>query len=166
MRAIGEPIQGQDSDSISMGHLLSQLLEVTSQFKMKTQPQLLLLQKTMVVTEGVAREFNPKLNIWNLSKPILDDLTTIKDFHPSKFLFNEAPLNANAREIYTSIIRDIEKTRNDFNKIKKAFGEDGLKIDKNSLRLIKEKRKIEFTSFGSYFLIIFIVILAILLINK
>ena len=166
LRAIGEPIQGQDSDSISMGHLLSQLLEVTSQFKMKTQPQLLLLQKTMVVTEGVAREFNPKLNIWNLSKPILDDLTTIKDFHPSKFLFNEAPFNANAREIYTSIIRDIEKTRNDFNKIKKAFGEDGLKIDKNSLRLIKEKRKIEFTSFGAYFLIIFIVILSILLINK
>jgi ubiquinone biosynthesis protein len=166
LRAIGEPIQGQDSDNISMGHLLSQLLEVTSQFKMKTQPQLLLLQKTMVVTEGVAREFNPKLNIWNLSKPILDSLTTIKDFQPSKFLFNETSLNANAREIYTSIIRDIEKTKNDFNKIKKAFGEDGLKIDKNSLRLIKEKRKVEFNSFRAYFLIISTVILSILLINK
>jgi len=44
LRAIGEPIQGQDSKSISMGHLLSQLLEVTGQFEMKTQPQLLLLQ--------------------------------------------------------------------------------------------------------------------------
>ena len=67
LRAIGEPIQGQDSKSISMGHLLSQLLEVTGQFEMKTQPQLLLLQKTMVVTEGVAREFNPDLNHFNNS---------------------------------------------------------------------------------------------------
>ncbi len=90
LRAIGEPIQGQDSKSISMGHLLSQLLEVTGQFEMRTQPQLLLLQKTMVVTEGVAREFNPDLNIWSLSEPILDNLSNSrKAFDPSKISFNK-----------------------------------------------------------------------------
>ena len=166
LRAIGEPIQGQDSKSISMGHLLSQLLEVTGQFEMKTQPQLLLLQKTMVVTEGVAREFNPDLNIWSLSEPILDNLSTIKNFDLSKFQFSQETINSNAKEIYNSIINDIEKTKKDFNKIKKAFGEDGLKIDKESLMLITEKETSRSSHTKIVFLIILILFLSILLINK
>ena len=166
LRAIGEPIQGQDSKSISMGHLLSQLLEVTGQFEMKTQPQLLLLQKTMVVTEGVAREFNPDLNIWSLSEPILDNLSTIKNFDLSKFPFSQETINSNAKEIYNSIINDIEKTKKDFNKIKKAFGEDGLKIDKESLMLITEKETSRSNHTKIVFLIILILFLSILLINK
>lgn len=166
LRAIGEPIQGQDSKSISMGHLLSQLLEVTGQFEMKTQPQLLLLQKTMVVTEGVAREFNPDLNIWSLSEPILDNLSTIKNFDLSKFPFSQETINSNAKEIYNSIINDIEKTKKDFNKIKKAFGEDGLKIDKESLMLITEKETSTSNHTKIVFLIILILFLSILLINK
>ena len=166
LRAIGEPIQGQDSKSISMGHLLSQLLEVTGQFEMKTQPQLLLLQKTMVVTEGVAREFNPDLNIWSLSEPILDNLSTIKNFDLSKFPFSQETINSNAKEIYNSIINDIEKTKKDFKKIKKAFGEDGLKIDKKSLMLITEKETSRSSHAKIVFLIILILFLSILLINK
>ena len=166
LRAIGEPIQGQDSKSISMGHLLSQLLEVTGQFEMKTQPQLLLLQKTMVVTEGVAREFNPDLNIWSLSEPILDNLSTIKNFDLSKFPFSQETINSNAKEIYNSIINDIEKTKKDFNKIKKAFGEDGLKIDKESLMLITEKETSRSNHTKIIFLILLILFLSILLINK
>ena len=166
LRAIGEPIQGQDSKSISMGHLLSQLLEVTGQFEMKTQPQLLLLQKTMVVTEGVAREFNPDLNIWSLSEPILDNLSTIKNFDLSKFPFSQETINSNAKEIYNSIINDIEKTKKDFNKIKKAFGEDGLKIDKESLMLITEKETSRSNHTKIVFLIILILFLSILLINN
>ena len=166
LRAIGEPIQGQDSKSISMGHLLSQLLEVTGQFEMKTQPQLLLLQKTMVVTEGVAREFNPDLNIWSLSEPILDNLSTIKNFDLSKFPFSQETINSNAKEIYNSIINDIEKTKKDFNKIKKAFGEDGLKIDKKSLMLITEKETSRSSHTKIVFLIILILFLSILLINN
>ena len=71
LRAIGEPIRGQDADSISMGRVLTQLFEVTEQFDMHTQPQLLLLQKTMVVVEGVARSFDPKLNIWDAADPVV-----------------------------------------------------------------------------------------------
>jgi ubiquinone biosynthesis protein len=55
LRAIGEPIMGLAAHEISMARLLTQLFEVTGQFNMVTQPQLLLLQKTMVVVEGVAR---------------------------------------------------------------------------------------------------------------
>jgi ubiquinone biosynthesis protein len=71
LRAIGEPIMGRSSSDISMGRLLTQLFEVTGQFSMETQPQLILLQKTMVVVEGVARSFNPKLNMWVTAEPVV-----------------------------------------------------------------------------------------------
>ncbi len=71
LRAIGEPIMGLPAEQISMARLLTQLFEVTEQFQMQTQPQLLLLQKTMVVTEGVARTLNPNLNIWSSGEPVV-----------------------------------------------------------------------------------------------
>ena len=71
LRAIGEPIRDQDADNISMARLLTQLFDVTEQFDMETQPQLLLLQKTMVTVEGVARALDPKLNIWDAAEPIV-----------------------------------------------------------------------------------------------
>tara|TARA_Y100000590_G_scaffold458716_1_gene614032 strand:- start:1663 stop:3228 length:1566 start_codon:yes stop_codon:yes gene_type:complete len=73
LRSIGEPIFGQSVKNISGGKLLSQLFEITEKFNMQTQIQLLLLQKTMVVVEGVARRLDPEANIWNISRPILED---------------------------------------------------------------------------------------------
>ena len=69
LRAIGEPIMDRTAEEISMARLLTQLFEVTGQFDMQTQPQLLLLQKTMVVVEGVARTLNPELNMWTRRSP-------------------------------------------------------------------------------------------------
>ena len=71
LRAIGEPIMDRAASDISMARLLTQLFEVTSQFNMRTQPQLLLLQKTMVVVEGVARTLNPHLNMWVTAEPVV-----------------------------------------------------------------------------------------------
>ena len=71
LRAIGEPILDHTAEDISMARLLTQLFEVTAQFDMQTQPQLLLLQKTMVVVEGVARSFNPRLNMWLVATPVV-----------------------------------------------------------------------------------------------
>lgn len=71
IRAIGEPIMDRPANQISMARLLTQLFEVTSQFDMQTQPQLLLLQKTMVVVEGVARTLNPGLNMWVTAEPVV-----------------------------------------------------------------------------------------------
>ena len=73
LRSIGEPIRDQNAGDISMAHLLNQLFEITEQFQMQTQPQLLLLQKTMVTVEGVARSFDPELNFWDAASPIISN---------------------------------------------------------------------------------------------
>ena len=72
LRSIGEPIFGQKVKDISGGKLLKQLFDITDKFNMQTQPQLLMLQKTMVVVEGVARKLNPDTNIWETSRPVLE----------------------------------------------------------------------------------------------
>jgi len=71
IRSIGEPIMDRAANQISMARLLTQLFDVTAQFDMQTQPQLLLLQKTMVVVEGVARTLNPNLNMWVTAEPVV-----------------------------------------------------------------------------------------------
>jgi len=73
LRAIGEPLMDKTANEISMAHLLGQLLQYTEVFNMQTQPQLLMLQKTMVVVEGVARMLDPKLNMWAVSEPVVSD---------------------------------------------------------------------------------------------
>jgi len=92
LRSIGEPIFGQIAKNISGGKLLAQLFEITEKFNMQTQIQLLLLQKTMVVVEGVARKLDPDTNIWIVSKPILEDwLREFKDpINKTSEIFNEA----------------------------------------------------------------------------
>lgn len=71
IRAIGEPIHNRSADEISMAKLLTLLLEVTGLFDMQTRPELIMLQKTMVVVEGVARSFDPKLDIWTTADPVV-----------------------------------------------------------------------------------------------
>lgn len=73
LRAVGEPIFGMDATRISMGRLLNYLFEVTERFGMETRTELILLQRTMVVVEGVARTLNPHINIWQVSQPIVED---------------------------------------------------------------------------------------------
>lgn len=72
-RSIGEPILGKPQNEISVGRLLAQLFQVTKTFEMETQPQLLLLQKTMVQAEGMARLLNPDANMWMLAEPLIAD---------------------------------------------------------------------------------------------
>jgi len=73
IRAIGEPIHGQPAETISMARLLTLLFEVTELFDMATRPELVLLQKTMVVVEGVARTLDPAFNMWKASEPVVGD---------------------------------------------------------------------------------------------
>jgi ubiquinone biosynthesis protein len=72
-RSIGEPILGRPLHEISIARLLAQLFRVTEQFEMETQPQLLLLQKTMVLVEGVGRRLDPTVNIWSLARPLVEE---------------------------------------------------------------------------------------------
>jgi ubiquinone biosynthesis protein len=71
IRAIGEPIHSRTAEEISMAKLLTLLFEVTGLFDMRTRPELLLLQKTMVVVEGVARSLDPKLDMWAVAEPVV-----------------------------------------------------------------------------------------------
>jgi ubiquinone biosynthesis protein len=73
LRAVGEPIFGMDATHISMGRLLSYLFEVTERFGMETRTELILLQRTMVVVEGVARSLDPSINIWDVAGPVVED---------------------------------------------------------------------------------------------
>ena len=72
LRSVGEPIFGQDATQLSMAKLLAYLFEVTERFGMETRTELILLQRTMVVVEGVGRTLDPSLNIWSTAKPVVE----------------------------------------------------------------------------------------------
>jgi len=72
LRAVGEPIFGKNAEDVSMAKVLLQLLEITELFDMELQPQLLLLQKTMMQTEGVARRLDPEFDMWEASREIVE----------------------------------------------------------------------------------------------
>jgi ubiquinone biosynthesis protein len=71
LRAVGEPLHGVPASEIAMSRLLNQLFETTELFAMQTRPELILLQKTMVVVEGVARSLDPHLDMWKVSEPVV-----------------------------------------------------------------------------------------------
>ncbi len=72
LRAVGEPIFGMNASQISMARLLAYLFDVTERFGMETRTELILLQRTMVVVEGVARSLNPDINIWQVARPVVE----------------------------------------------------------------------------------------------
>ena len=72
LRAVGEPIFGRPASQVSMGRLLAQLFEVTGMFDMRLRPELVLLQKTMVTVEGVARRNDPEHDIWAAARPVVE----------------------------------------------------------------------------------------------
>jgi ubiquinone biosynthesis protein len=73
LRAVGEPIFGMDASRISMARLLAYLFEVTERFGMQTRTELILLQRTMVVVEGVARSLDPHVDIWRDARPVVEN---------------------------------------------------------------------------------------------
>jgi ubiquinone biosynthesis protein len=81
LRSVGEPIFGKDASNLSMARVLIQLLDITQQFGMHLRPELILLQKTMVQVEGVARNIDPEHNIWAAAQPVVDRWTR-REFGP------------------------------------------------------------------------------------
>ena len=85
LRAVGEPIFGMNASRISMARLLSYLFDVTERFGMETRTELILLQRTMVVVEGVARSLDPQMNIWQVAGPVVENYIR-KHFGPAAVL--------------------------------------------------------------------------------
>jgi len=159
LRSIGEPIFGHSIKDISGGKLLKQLFDITEKFNMHTQPQLLLLQKTMVVIEGVARKLNPNTNIWETSRPILENwLKETKD-----------PLNKisetinNASEVIKRL-PEFPKIIDKANQALTLIAEGKISPHSASYNSLKEeelKMKLFRNNFGFGFLILVIIILLV-----
>ncbi len=85
LRAVGEPIFGKRAEDVSMSKVLLQLLEITDLFDMELQPQLILLQKTMMQAEGVARRLDPEFDMWEASRPIVEKAVR-RELGPERYL--------------------------------------------------------------------------------
>ena len=157
LRSIGEPIQGRDAKDISIGNLLTQLFEITNKFNMKTQPQLLLLQKTMVVVEGVAREYDPSLNIWTESEPILTELDKLD--LTNKINSSSDEIINRAKEIITNLPYNIEGVKKNINNMGKIIDYQGLKIHPESLSNINSR------NYNLLFYIVITLLLVLLIIS-
>ena len=100
IRAVAEPIMGKPLEQVSFGKLLGQLLTMSQQFRLEMQPELFLLQKNMLMAEGISRQLAPNLNIWTLAEPLVTDWARknlgparrLRDIqHESLHLINDLP---------------------------------------------------------------------------
>jgi len=131
-RSIGEPILGQPLQEISLARLLAQLFHVTEQFEMETQPQLLLLQKTMVLVEGVGRRLDPAANIWAMARPLVEEW--MRD--------NRGP-EAQLRQRLDSLIATVEalpRLLNGLDKIIGQWAQDGVVLHAETLAVHAAQR--------------------------
>jgi ubiquinone biosynthesis protein len=131
-RAIAEPIRGRPLAEISIGRLLGQLFEVSETFAMQTQPQLLLLQKTMVVAEGVGRALNPGLNMWQLAQPLIEDWIA-QNLGPQAQLRSVMEDGLEAARRLPHLVDRVERTL-------EAVADGGLKLHPASLAALLGRR--------------------------
>lgn len=96
LRAVGDPILGKPVSEISVGQLLEQLFTITRIFEMQTQPHLLLLQKTMVMVEGVASSLDPDANMWEIAQPFLES-----------WIRDELSIESRAADEIIQFVRDV-----------------------------------------------------------
>jgi ubiquinone biosynthesis protein len=153
-RAIGEPILGRPLHEISLGRLLAQLFQVTEQFAMETQPQLLLLQKTMVVAEGVGRLLDPTVNIWLLARPLIE--VWMRENRGPEARIKDAALDAfEAFERLPALLRSIERAAT-------MIGEgDGLPLHRDSLTALARRGAIELLGLPLWIIAIALTVIAI-----
>jgi len=106
-RSIAEPIMDRPQNEISMARLLGQLFQITETFQMEAQPQLLLLQKTMLVAEGTSRKLAPEANMWLLARPMMEDWV-IQNLGPEARIMDAAQGLADAAERLPRMLDSIE----------------------------------------------------------
>ncbi len=111
-RSIAEPILGLPLGEISLARLLAQLFAVTRRFDMQTQPQLLLLQKTMLVAEGVGRGLCPGLNMWELARPLVESWMRSGDGAEAR-LREVADGLLDALERFPQVLKELERSAAD-----------------------------------------------------
>ncbi len=141
LRAVGEPVLGQKATDVSMGRLLTQLFEITAQFDMHLRPELVLLQKTMVSVEGVARRIFPEHDLWEAARPVV-----------RAWISRELSPVAQARQLLDKLIT---KLRTDDDETGTASREV---LEVTALRLVAQQGR----TFGLIALIVSVISLAVL----
>ena len=135
LRAIGEPIFGKSARDVSMARLLGQLFETTRRFDMRAQPQLVLLQKTMVVVEGVARGLDPDFDIWEASRPVAERWVT-QNLGPEAHL-------ARAAEGFTALgklAQDLPQLVKNAEELSQMVAEGGVRLHPDTARQIAREQ--------------------------
>ena len=124
-RSIAEPIFGLPLSEISLARLLAQLFAVAEKFEMRAQPQLLLLQKTMLVAEGSGRKLYPDINMWELARPLIEEWM-IDNMGPEARMREAAEDMLDRLERLPQLIADMEDSIG-------TVTRDGLRVDPASL---------------------------------
>jgi ubiquinone biosynthesis protein len=141
LRAIGEPIMDRPASEISMAQLLGQLFQYTEVFDMRTRPELLLLQKTMVVVEGVGRSLNPELNMWTVSEPVVKEWME-KEFGTGAQLEAAAQGAAEVGRLVGDIPRLLGQAERTAEALS-AMAEEGLRLDDHTVERLAEAQSRE-----------------------
>ena len=129
-RSIAEPILDKPQHEISIGRLLGQLFQVTETFAMETQPQLLLLQKTMLTAEGVSRRLYPDTNMWVLARPLIEDWMRA-NLGPEAKIMDTFQGLAEAAERLPRVMEDLEIGA-------RRLAEGRLTLDPETVRLLRD----------------------------
>jgi ubiquinone biosynthesis protein len=136
LRAIGEPIMDRPASEISMAQLLGQLFQYTEVFDMRTRPELLLLQKTMVVVEGVGRTLDPELNIWVASEPVVKEWME-KELGPGAQFEAAAQGAASVGRLMGDIPKLLGQAERTAEALS-AMAEEGLRLDDHTVERLAE----------------------------
>ncbi len=112
LRAVCEPIIGRPLNEISFARLLGQLFQLSETFSLEVQPELLLLQKNMVMAEGVSRRLMPELNIWTLARPMIEEWM-VENRGPEARLRETARDVSHIVERLPSVMRNIDRAAED-----------------------------------------------------
>ncbi|MBY0430876.1 MAG: 2-polyprenylphenol 6-hydroxylase, partial [Rhodospirillales bacterium] len=131
-RSIAEPILGKPLNEISVARLLGQLFQITETFSMQTQPQLLLLQKSMLVAEGVGRKLDPNVNMWQLARPMIE-----------QWMRENLGPEARVRDTMSNVLNSLEKLPRLIADSERAglLSPGGLKLHPDSLKLLAGERR-------------------------
>ena len=146
-RAIAEPILELPLKDISLAQLLAQLFRVTERFEMETQPQLLLLQKTMLVAEGVGRDLYPDTNMWELARPLITQWVN-DNMSPET---QAADLAAEARKIIEHLPNVISKMAEN----SRSMRTNELKLHEDTINILEKKNSKHWVLLATIGLVIF-----------
>jgi ubiquinone biosynthesis protein len=136
IRAIGEPIHARTADQISMARLLTLLFEVTALFDMRTRIELVLMQKTMVVVEGVARTLDPRLDMWATAEPVVRSWIE-QNLGPAGKLQDAGRAASTLAHFATNLPAALVRAENLVVKLE-GMAEDGFEVSERAVRRIGE----------------------------